>query len=71
MTKERPMTVDEAAEYLSVNPWQIRHYIHIGQLKAHKMGNGSNKKGNKRRWRIFKEDIIAFLDRGSNIKENK
>lgn len=69
MTKERPMTVAEAAEYLSVNPWQIRHYISRGVLKAYKLGNGQDKRGSKRRWRIWKGDLVAFLNRNSNVIE--
>ena len=67
MLKERPMTVAEAAEYLSVNPWQVRHYISRGILKAYKLGNGGNKKGSRRRWRIWKEDLISFVNRDSNV----
>jgi len=65
------LTVNEAADFLSVNPWQVRDYITNGQLRAYKMGNGTGKRGNKRRWRIWKEDLIAFINRGSNIKEGK
>ena len=67
MDNEKPMTVNEAAEFLSVNPWQIRDYINKGQLKAYKMGNGTNKKGSRRRWRIWKQDLVAFVNRISNV----
>ena len=66
MVNERPLTLNEAAEFLSVNPWQVRHYIKVGSLKASKMGNGTNKKGSRRHWRIWKEDLIEFLNRGRN-----
>lgn len=61
---DKPLTVKEAAEFLSVNPWQILHYINSGQLKAYKMGNGNNKKGNRRHWRIWRQDLIAFINKG-------
>ena len=67
--KDKPLTVEEAATFLSVNPWQVRYYINSGQLKAYKMGNGSGKKGSRKHWRIFKKDLIAFLNRGSNAKD--
>ena len=69
MTENKPLTVAEAADFLSVNPWQVRHYISRGVLKAYKMGNGSNKKGSRRRWRIWKDDLIAFVNRDSNVVE--
>ena len=69
MTENKPLTVAEAADFLSVNPWQIRHYISRGVLKAYKMGNGRNKKGSRRRWRIWKEDLVAFINRDSNVIE--
>ena len=69
MVENKPLTVAEAADFLSVNPWQIRHYISRGVLKAYKMGNGRNKKGSRRRWRIWKEDLVAFINRDSNVVE--
>ena len=69
MTENKPLTVAEAADFLSVNPWQVRHYISRGILKAYKLGNGGNKKGSRRRWRIWKEDLISFINRDSNIVE--
>ena len=69
MTENKPLTVAEAADFLSVNPWQIRHYISRGVLKAYKMGNGKNKKGSRRRWRIWKEDLVSFINRDSNVVE--
>lgn len=66
---EKPLTVGEAASFLSVNPWQVRYYVNSGQLKAYKMGNSSGRKGSRKHWRIFKQDLIDFLNRGSNAKE--
>ncbi len=61
----------EAAEIIGVSRWTVVHkYIRLGILKAHKIGNGTNKKKREsRHWRIAKEDLIAFINRGSNIKE--
>jgi len=67
--KDKPLTTAEAADFLSVNEWTVRHYIRQGLIKAHKMGNGTGKKGNKRGWRIWREDLVKFLDSSSNISE--
>jgi len=67
--RDKPLTVAEASDFLSVNTWKVREYISKGLLKAYKLGNGTGKKGNKRRWRIWKEDLITFINKSSNIKE--
>ena len=67
---ERPITAKEAAEFLNVNRGQIYYYTRLGLLRAYKLGNGISKKGSKRRWRIWKKDLIAFVNRVSNIKES-
>ena len=64
---DKPLTVKEAAEFLSVNPWQVRNYINKGQLTAYKLGNGANIKGNRRSWRIWKNDLVNFINRNSNL----
>lgn len=64
---EKPLTVNEAAEFLSVNPFIIRKYIHKGMLKAHRIGDGTGKTGQDLkgvRFRIWKKDLIAFLEGG-------
>lgn len=63
---DKPMTTAEVAEYLSVNEWTVRLYINQGVLKAHKLGNGTGKKGSKRRWRVWRSDLIEFINRNSN-----
>lgn len=67
--KERPLTTDEAATFLSLSSWKIRDYINKGILKAYKVGNGTNKKNSRRRWRIWKDDLVEFINRNSNIEE--
>jgi len=69
MTNDKPLTVKEAAEFLSVSTWQVRDYIYEGRLRAYKMGNGTGKRGSRREWRIWKKDLVAFINRSSNIKE--
>ncbi len=60
---DKPSTVTEAADFLSVNPWQVRDYINKGMLKAYKLGNGTHKRGSRRHWRIWKTDLIAFINK--------
>lgn len=63
-------SVNEIASILSVDRSTVLGYIYTAKLKAHKMGNGTGKKGSRgRRWRIWRDDFISFLDKGSNIKE--
>lgn len=74
MNKDRDslslLTVDEAATVLKVNPWIVREYIRKKQLKAQKIGDGTDKKGSRRSWHIWRQDLIDFINQGSNIKEN-
>jgi len=58
---ERPMTVPEAAEYLSVNVFRMRTYLRDGLIKGYKMGSGDRTKNNRMRWRIYREDLDKFL----------
>lgn len=67
----KPLTVKEAAEFLSCKPVQVRLYIKKGLIKAYKLGNGTHKKDSKGRWRIWYEDLVAFVNRNSNIKDDK
>ncbi len=61
----------EAAEIIGVSSWTIVYkYIRLGLLKAHKIGEKPDKGVREsRHWRIWKEDLIAFINRSSNIKE--
>lgn len=64
--KERPLNTAEVAEFLQVNEWTVRVYITSGLLKAHKIGNGTGKRGSRRRWRIWKHDLIDFINKSPN-----
>lgn len=68
---DRPLTVNEAAEFLSVNPWQVRNYIKKKLLKAYKMGNGHGEKHSSTEWRIWKDDLVAFVNRSGNVKNGE
>lgn len=60
---DRPMTVKEAAEYLSLSPLQVRLYIKDKVLPAHKIGNGK-----AAHWRIWRQDLIAFVNNDLNVR---
>jgi|CZCB01.1.fsa_nt_gi excisionase family DNA binding protein len=49
---QRPLTTEEAAEYLQVTVDTVRRYIREGRLKALQLGRG---------YRIRLEDLDAFL----------
>jgi len=61
MTKEKLLTLREAAKYLRVSERSLYRYISDGRLKATKVGY----------WRINEGDLEAFLRGGSNIKKRK
>lgn len=65
---DRPLTVKEAAEFLQITTPQVRLYINKNLLKAQKIGNGT-KKGSTGRWRIWKHDLVEFVNRSGNVKE--
>ena len=67
--EQGPLTVKQAAEYLQVNTEQIRRYISKGLLKAYKLGNGKNERSTGP-WRIWKADLIDFINRSGNVKES-
>ena len=48
---QRPLTTEEAAEYLQVTVNTVRRYIREGRLKALQLGRG---------YRIRLEDLDAF-----------
>ena len=68
VNSDKPLTVAQAAEYLSVNPFKVREYINKGMLKAYKLGNGAIHKNSKRRWRILKADLDAFVTKNANVE---
>ena len=61
---ERPLTVNEAADFLGVSPWRVRDYITLGLLQANRLGNGTSKRGSRRRYRIWKHNLINFVNKG-------
>jgi len=66
---DKPMTVNEAADFLGVSSYTVAEYLRAGKLKGYKLGNGTGNKDSRRQWRIWKEDLIEFVNRSSNIKE--
>ena len=71
MNNGKPLTTKEAAEFLNTSEDNIRDFLKQGKLKGYKLGNGTNKKGSRRRWRVWKDDLITFLEKGSNIKDGE
>lgn len=64
------LTVNEAAGFLSVHPWQVRKYIKDGALRAYMMGGSTAMcNTNRRRWRIWRTDLVAFVNRAGNKGE--
>jgi|TARA_Y100000310_G_scaffold108026_1_gene106499 excisionase family DNA binding protein len=65
---ERPLTVQEAAEFLSVSSQAMRGYINQGLIKAHKIGVRGEDPPNtpipKHPWRIYPNDLRAFIAQG-------
>jgi len=68
--KPQLLTVKEAAAFLSITSDQVRLYIKDGKLKAHRLGNGKGKRESKRPWRIWRRDLLEFVNRSSNIEVN-
>ena len=66
---DKPFTVKEAADFLGVSSYTIAEYLRAGKLKGYKLGNGTGNKDSRRQWRIWPEDLIEFVNRSSNIKE--
>lgn len=64
----RPLTVQEAAEFLSVSSHAMRGYINKGLIKAHKIGVRGECPPNtpipKHPWRIYPNDLRAFIAKG-------
>lgn len=60
----KPLTVAKAADFLSVSTWTVREYIRLGLLKAYKLGNGAHKRGSRRHWRIWQQNLVEFVNRG-------
>jgi excisionase family DNA binding protein len=61
MTKEKFLTLREAAKYLRVSERSLYRYISDGRLKATKVGY----------WRISESDLQAFINAGSNVRKKR
>lgn len=64
---DRPLTVREAAEFLHIRPEVVRKLLRDEAIKAYKL-NGTGKKHQQRRWRIWRKDLVEFVERDSNVK---
>lgn len=51
-------TVEEVADMLRIHETVVRKLIRDGELKAFKI---------QRRWRIYEDDLKAFIDKQSNM----
>lgn len=51
------LTVEDCAVLLSASQYQVRKYIKLGTLKAHKMGGNGH-------WRIWHKDLEEFANGG-------
>ena len=56
VNNDKLMTVQDVADFLQVQPLQVRTYINMGKLKAYKMGDSK-----KSEWRIWYTDLLNFL----------
>jgi len=50
--KDIVLTTKEATEYLKISRPTLLKYIHLGKIKAVKVGNG---------WRLHKTELFRFL----------
>lgn len=62
MARKQVLNSTEAAEFLNINPYTLRRYIREGKIKAHKL----SKDKLKGKWRIWKSDLIKFLNEDNN-----
>jgi len=51
--KDSVLTTDEAIEYLRISKPTFLKYIHVGRIKAIKVGKG---------WRILQSELYRFLN---------
>lgn len=51
--KDVVLTTKEATEYLKISRPTLLKYIHLGKIKAVKVGNG---------WRLHKSELFRFLN---------
>ena len=64
------LTVKQAARFLSTSGVQIRLYIKSGLLKAQRLGNKEGEENARKPWRIWKQDLLKFVNGSSNIEIN-
>lgn len=53
MSKDKFLTLEQAAKYLDVGKRTLYRYLHTGRIKAAKIGY----------WRFRKEDLDDFIER--------
>lgn len=63
LMESRPVTVNEAAEYLGLTPGQVRKYVNGGELKAYRIGKRHGKLKDVRPIRILAKDLDEFVTR--------
>lgn len=56
------LTVEQVATVLGLTEKTVRKYINTGELKAFKLGTS---------WKITEEDLQAFIQTKSNIKNGE
>lgn len=56
MQSPRPMTPQQAAEFLGLDDKTITRWARQGYLPAHPMGQGK-----KKYWRFFEHEVLAWL----------
>lgn len=52
------LTVDEAAEYLSISKYTIKRWLRVGIMKGVKLPGGQ--------WRVLREECIEIITKGIN-----
>ncbi len=58
--KDSVLTTDEAIEYLRISKPTFLKYIHVGRIKAIKLGKG---------WRILQSELFRFLKGEKDFEE--
>ena len=53
MYKDTVLTTKEAIEYLKISKPTLMKYIHLGRIRATKVGNG---------WRIHQYELYRFME---------
>lgn len=60
LLKREILTVDGAAEFLSLSPWTIREKARLGEIPARKVGG---------QWRFSRRDLIAHIEGTPSVHE--